>query len=130
MAGETADFVASHVPDPTGGGALYGSHIAIGDIWARVRALADFARDETARDGVEAAKLAEVDAAVDAIAAAIHAGQPVALTPAQLDQLGAAAATQAATILGERLEVLEGIVGKLLSARAAASAAESDALAP
>jgi len=68
--------------------------------------------------------------AMSAQVAQLAARPAAALSEDQLAAVGAAAASQAATIVGERLEEVERRLDLLIASRVAAAGAESDALTP
>lgn len=103
----------------TVGNAVFEGDFAAQDALAAIRA---FAADETTRDGVEAAKLAEVDQAVDHLVTVLDAlaARPSAtLSAEQLAAIGSSAGVQAATVIGARIDSLE---AKIVEVRALVAA--------
>lgn len=97
------------------------------DLKPALQRLEQFATDETARDGVEASTLAEVDAAVDQLGTVLGelaARPPVQLTDAQAQQL----ADQILAAYGARLDAIEAGLSVICGAMSAAAAAQLAAL--
>jgi hypothetical protein len=97
------------------------------DLKPALQRLEQFATDETARDGVEAATLAEVDAAVDQLGTVLGelAARPaVTLTDAQAQQL----ADQIIAVYGARLDAIEASLAAIRGAMAGSATAQLAAL--
>jgi hypothetical protein len=93
------------------------------DLKPALQRLEQFATDETARDGVEASTLAEVDAAVDQLGTVLGelaARPPVQLTDAQAQQL----AEQILAAYGTRLDAIEAGLSAIRGAMSAGASAQ------
>lgn len=88
MAGEVADFAAANVPVPDEDGAVCGSQVALGAIWADLGSLSTKVSDLTTKvDGVTTPKVTLTDEDLDRLSRLLIAGMMEVVADAAIDRV-------------------------------------------